>query len=312
MNNKLGRLVGGCCWRSTRGLRLPPINSIFSRPDPDRERNLRPAHADDVTSSGDLCVVFGVMFYSIYAHRKVVGHKAEQFHENTTVEIIWTVIPFVILLGMPGLRQDLIAFKDTANRTLRSKPPATVEMGLRLPQGRSEGVAFLSALSTPQDQSTTRNEGRELPAGGDNRWCAGGQESALISPRQRRDPLLRGSRPFGIKQDAISGFVRDTWFKADKEGTYRGQVAELCGKGHVFIAYRGRGGVAAKIHAVGGQQKKNRRPPPRIRTSSGTSGELQARGEKCTPQLRCLPPGERKGMPPAFPALDGPRSRPAT
>ena len=100
------------------------------------------------------CIVFGVMFYSIYAHRKSVGHKAAQFHENTTVEIIWTVIPFLILVGMAWpATKTLIAFKDTSNSDITIKATGYQwKWGYDYLKGEGAGVSFLSALSTPQAQ----------------------------------------------------------------------------------------------------------------------------------------------------------------
>src|SRR3972149_3301474 len=100
------------------------------------------------------CVVFGVMFYSIYAHRNSVGDKAEQFHQNTTVEIIWTVIPFVILVGMAWpATNTLIAFKDAANPDIVIRATGYQwTWGYDYLKGEGEGVAFLSALSAPRDR----------------------------------------------------------------------------------------------------------------------------------------------------------------
>ena len=105
---------------------------------------------------GIFCIVFGFMFWSIYAHRKSVGYKAKQFHEDATVEMIWTFIPFVILIGMAyPATSTLLRLKDT------SSPDITVKIvgyqwkwGYDYLKGEGEGVSFLSSLSTPQDQIT--------------------------------------------------------------------------------------------------------------------------------------------------------------
>src|SRR5262245_29449128 len=99
-------------------------------------------------------IVFGVMFYSIYAHRKSVGHKALQFHENTTVEIVWTIIPFFILIGMAWpATKTVLALKDTANADITIKATGYQwKWGYDYLKGEGEGISLLSALSTPRDQ----------------------------------------------------------------------------------------------------------------------------------------------------------------
>jgi len=99
------------------------------------------------------CVVFGVMLYSIYAHRKSVGNQAEQFHQSTAVEVVWTVIPFVIIMGMawPATR-TLIAFKNTAHPDITIKATGYQwKWGYDYLKGQGAGVAYLSALAAPQD-----------------------------------------------------------------------------------------------------------------------------------------------------------------
>jgi len=255
------------------------------------------------------CVVFGVMFYSIYAHRKSVGHKAAQFHENTTVEIIWTVIPFLILVGMAWpATKTLIAFKDTSNPDITIKATGYQwKWGYDYLKGEGEGVAFLSALSTPQDQIHNRKPKDEhylLEV-----------DHPLVVPVGKKVRVLTTANDvihsfwvpaFGIKQDAIPGFVRDTWFRADKEGTYRGQCAELCGKDHGFMPIVVEVVSAEKYTQWVTEQKKKASAAAEDPNKQWTLAELQAKGEKvyaanCS---ACHQP-TGKGMPPAFPALDG-------
>jgi cytochrome c oxidase subunit 2 len=184
---------------------------------------------------GIFVVVFGAMTYSIVKHRKSVGHKAEQFHENTTVEIIWTVIPFVILIGMalPATR-TVISMKDTSSADITIK--AT---GYQWKWGYDylqEGISFYSTLSTPRDQIENRApKGEHYLIEVDNPVVVPvGKKVRIITTAN--DVIHAWWVPaLGIKQDAIPGFVRDTWFKADNPGTYRGQCAELCGKDHGFM-----------------------------------------------------------------------------
>ena len=179
--------------------------------------------------------VFGVMFYSIYKHRKSVGHEAAQFHENTTVEVVWTVIPILILLAMawPATR-TILAMKDT------SAPDVTIKVtGYQWKWGYNylqEGFGFYSMLATPLAQIENRE-----PKGTNYLLEV---DQPLVVPVDQRVRLVITADDvihswwvpaLGVKQDAIPGFVRDSWFKAEKVGTYRGQCAELCGKEHGFM-----------------------------------------------------------------------------
>ena len=184
---------------------------------------------------GIFIVVFGAMFYSLFKHRKSVGHKAAHFHENTTVEVVWTVIPFVILMGMAyPAAKVVINMKDTTN------PDMTVKItGYQWKWGYdylNDGVSFYSNLSTPRDQiegSAAKGENYLLEV-----------DEPMVVPVGKRVRLLITANDvihswwvpaLGAKQDAIPGFIRDSWFKADKIGTYRGQCVELCGKDHGFM-----------------------------------------------------------------------------
>jgi len=188
--------------------------------------------------------VFGMMFYSVIKHRKSVGHKAAHFHENTSVEIMWTVVPFFILIGMAfPATQSLLAMKDS------SSPDMTIKVtgyqwkwGYEYLKGEgdlsgvADGVQFYSTLSTPHAQiygSEPKGEHYLLEV-----------DKPLVVPVGRKVRVLITANDvlhswwvpaFGVKQDAVPGFIRDAWFRVDKAGTYRGQCAELCGKQHGFM-----------------------------------------------------------------------------
>jgi cytochrome c oxidase subunit 2 len=188
--------------------------------------------------------VFGAMFYSVIKHRKSVGHKAEQFHENTTIEILWTVIPFFILIGMAWpATQTVLAMRDT------SSPDMTIKItgyqwkwGYEYLKGEgdlsgvADGVQFYSVLSTPYDQiygNAPKGEHYLLEVDNPLVVPVGKKVRLLITAD---DVLHSWYLPaFGVKQDAVPGFIRDSWFRVDKPGTYRGQCAELCGKEHGFM-----------------------------------------------------------------------------
>jgi cytochrome c oxidase subunit II len=180
-------------------------------------------------------LVFGVMFYSLWAHRKSTGRKPATFHESTAVEIAWTIIPFFILLVMAFPATKAVLFmKDT------SAPDLTIKVtGYQWKWGYDyihDGFGYLSTLTTP----TAQIYGREKA--GPNYLLE--VDNPLVVPMNRKVRVLITANDvlhawyvpaLGVKQDAIPGFVRDAWFKAEKPGIYRGQCAELCGKEHGFM-----------------------------------------------------------------------------
>ncbi len=188
--------------------------------------------------------VFGVMFYSIIKHRKSVGHKPATFHESTAVEIAWTIVPFiiVILMALPATK-TVIAMKDTSNADLTIKATGMQwKWGYDYLKGEGEGIGFLSALSTPREQMNSPGRYVATQARGVNYLIE--VDNPLVVPVNRKVRLILTANDvihawmipaFAVKQDAIPGFVRDAWFKAEKIGTYRGQCAELCGKEHAYM-----------------------------------------------------------------------------
>ncbi len=182
--------------------------------------------------------VFGVMFYSILKHRKSKGAKSASFHESTTVEIIWTVIPLLIVIGMAlPATKTVVAMKDTTNADITIKTTGYQwKWGYDYIKGEGEGISFLSTLST------TRESINNL-APKSNTYLME-VDNEMVVPVNKKIRMITTAndvihawsvQAFGVKQDAIPGFVRDTWFKAEKIGTYRGQCSELCGAQHAFM-----------------------------------------------------------------------------
>jgi cytochrome c oxidase subunit 2 len=252
-------------------------------------------------------LVFSVMFYSIFKHRKSVGHKAAQFHESTTVEIIWTVIPFIILVGMAWpATKTVLALKDTSNPDITIKATGYQwKWGYDYMKGEGEGISFLSALSTPQDQirnGAPKSENYLLEV-----------DNAVVVPVGKKVRILTTANDvihawwvpaFGVKQDAIPGFVRDTWFKADKEGTYRGQCAELCGKEHGFMPIVVNVVSAEKYTAWVGEQKKLMAAAADDPNKTWDVAALRARGEKVyNANCAACHQANGAGIPNAFPSL---------
>jgi cytochrome c oxidase subunit 2 len=185
--------------------------------------------------------VFGVMFYSILKHRKSAGFKASTFHESLKVELAWTIIPFiiVILMALPATKA-VVASKDTSNADLTIKATGSQwKWTYDYLKGEGEGVSFVSTLDTAQRELS--NSGAK-GASVDNYLLL--VDNPLVVPVNKKVRIITTASDvihafavpsFGIKQDAIPGFVRDTWFRADKTGDFYGQCQELCGKEHAYM-----------------------------------------------------------------------------
>jgi cytochrome c oxidase subunit II len=250
--------------------------------------------------------VFSVMFYSIFAHRKSKGHKAAQFHENTVVEVVWTVIPFLILLLMAfPATKTILAMKDA------SVPDITVKVtGFQWKwqyDYLDQGFSFVSNLATPYTQIHNQDPK------GEHYLLDVDQPMVVPTGKKVRVLITAGDvihswwvPAFGVKQDAIPGFVRDSWFKADTPGIYRGQCAELCGKEHGFMPVV----VEVKTPEAYAQwvdvQKKKAAVSAEDPNKVWDLKDLVARGEKVyTANCVACHQANGKGVPPAFPPLDG-------
>jgi cytochrome c oxidase subunit 2 len=185
--------------------------------------------------------VFAVMFYSIWKHRKSVGHKPANFHESVTVEIIWTVVPFVIviLMALPATKV-LVAAKDTTNADLTIKATGIQwKWGYDYIKGEGEGIGFVSTLDATHREMSNNGAKGDIP---DDYLLK--VDNPLVVPVDKKIRIITTANDvihafavnsLGIKQDAIPGFVRDTWFRAEKIGSYYGQCQELCGKEHAYM-----------------------------------------------------------------------------
>lgn len=274
--------------------------------------------------------VFGVMFWSIAFHRKSRGVKPANFHESTTVEIVWTVIPFiiVILMALPATK-IVVAMKDTTNSELTVKVTGYQwKWGYDYLKGEGEGIGFVSTLATPRDQI----DGGNTAARAANPNYLIEVDNPLVVPVDTKVRIITTANDvihawmvpaFGVKQDAIPGFVRDTWFRAEKVGTYRGQCAELCGKDHAFMP------IVVEVKSkedyakwVSTKKKALGLDKPVQAAAAAPAGpapvseedlnktwgvdELKARGEKIY-AANCVAchQANGKGLPNMFPALDG-------
>jgi len=252
------------------------------------------------------CGVFGVMFYAIFKHRKSLGHEASQFHENTTVEIIWTIIPFFILVAIAyPATKTVLAMKNTSNPDISIK--VTGYQWKWKYDYLQDGISFYSTLSTPEDQiygRAPRDEHYLLEV-----------DNPLVVPIDKRIRVLITADDvihswwvpaFGVKQDAIVGFIRDAWFEVEKPGIYRGQCAELCGKNHGFMPIV----VVAKeqkdYETWLAEQKQAQAATTVNINKTFTLDELKAQGEKVfNTTCAVCHQVNGKGIPGTFPALDG-------
>ena len=186
------------------------------------------------------CVVFAVMFYAAHTHRKAVGRKAGQFHQNAAVEIIWTVIPFIILLGTawPATR-TLVGLKDSSNADITIKATGMQwKWGYDYLKGDGEGISFFANLYVPRrpavDSTTVKSDNYRLEV-----------DNPVVVPINKKIRMVLTANEeihswhipaLGVKQDAIPGLARDTWFNAQKIGTYRGLCSvEACGAGRACV-----------------------------------------------------------------------------
>jgi cytochrome c oxidase subunit 2 len=227
--------------------------------------------------------VFGFMFYACWAHRKSRGHPAAQFHENTTVEIIWTVIPAIILVIFAWpVTKTVIAQKDTSAPDLTIKATGIQwKWDYEYIKGEGEGIHFVSTLATPRDQIEGRApKGEHYLLEVDNE---------VVVPVGKKVRILTTAADvvhawwvpaFGVKQDAIPGFIRDIWFRADKVGVYRGQCAELCGKEHGFMPIVVRVASQEDYSKWAGEKKKAMLAAADDPTKTWTLPDLVTRGEK--------------------------------
>ena len=230
--------------------------------------------------------VFAVMFYSIWKHRKSVGHKAANFHESVVVEIIWTIVPFIIVIGMAlPATKVLVASKDTTNADLTIKTTGQQwKWGYDYIKGEGEGISFISTLDSSHREMSNNGAKGVIPD--DYLFKV---DNPMVVPVGKKVRIITTANDvihafavnsLGIKQDAIPGFVRDTWFRAERTGNFYGQCQELCGKEHAYMPIHVKVVSAEEYTAwVGGERKKAaaKLDDP---TKVWALPEILARGEK--------------------------------
>lgn len=249
-------------------------------------------------------VVFGVMFWSIYAHRKSKGYQAAQFHESTTVELIWTVIPLLILVGMAvPSTTTLIDIYDSSESDIDIK--VTGYQWKWHYEYINDDVEFFSVLKTSKEEIANEKE--------KNPNYLLDVDNELVIPVNKKVRFLFTANDvvhawwvpeIAIKKDTIPGFINEAWTRIEEPGTYRGQCAELCGKDHGFMPIVVKA-VTEEEYAVWLKEQKSAALAKAAEAEKDwTLDELVTAGAAVY-QKNCaachMPDGA--GMPPAFPAL---------
>lgn len=251
-------------------------------------------------------VVFSIMLWSIIYHRKSAGAKAKQFHENTTVELLWTIIPIFILVAMAvPATTTLVEMYDSSESDVDIQ--ITGYQWKWQYQYLSEDLSFFSNLSTPKDEIQNvaeKNINYLLEV-----------DEPMVIPVGKKVRFLLTSNDvihswwvpaFAVKKDAIPGFINESWTKVEEAGVYRGQCAELCGKDHGFMPIVVKAVPYNDYLAWVSDKKAKIAEEAAAAARVWTLAELMERGEKVY-QVNCAachqPNGE--GIPPTFPALKG-------
>ncbi len=251
-------------------------------------------------------IVFGIMFYSLYKHRKSQGHQAAQFHEHKTLEIVWSIIPFLILAGMAyPATKVILDMKDTSASDMSIK--ITGHQWKWEYEYMGEGVRYISSLSTPQSQINNQvaKEAHYLLE----------TDRPLVVPTGKKVRLLVTADDvihswwvpqFGVKQDAIPGFIKEAWIRVDNPGTYRGQCAELCGVGHGFMPIVVEALPPAKYAVWLQEQKASVVAAAEAASKTYTLAELKARGAQIyAANCAMCHQADGRGLAGAFPPLIG-------
>ncbi|MFY9327800.1 MAG: cytochrome c oxidase subunit II [Georgfuchsia sp.] len=259
---------------------------------------------------GIFVVVFLPMFYALWRHRRSRGHAAASFSDNTKLEVVWTIIPVLILIGMAWPATQLIlAMKNVGNSDLTIK--VTGHQWNWDYEYLDDGLRLVSNMSTPRkeiDDGTPQSEHYLLEV-----------DHPLVIPINQKIRLVLTATDvihswwvpaLGVKQDAIPGFIKETWFSVDEPGIYRGQCAELCGVGHGFMPIVVEAMPPEQFDAWKTKQLANvsetRNATQAVAGKVYSLDELKARGEKVynTNCAACHQP-TGLGIPGTFPALDG-------
>ncbi|NQZ53107.1 MAG: cytochrome c oxidase subunit II [Piscirickettsiaceae bacterium] len=251
-------------------------------------------------------VVFGVMFWSIFHHRKSKGHEAVQFHEHVTVEIIWSIVPFFILIAMAvPATAVLVDMYDSTE--------SDIDILVTGYQWKwhykyiGEDVDFFSVLATSKEE--IENKKKKNP----NYLLE--VDNPLVVPIDKKIRFLFTSNDvihawwvpdLAVKKDAVPGFINESWTRINEPGTYRGQCAELCGKHHGFMPIEVKAVTEPEYQTWLQEQKASKLAVAASSQKEWTMDDLMVQGAMVYEKncAVCHQAGG-EGMPPIFPALNG-------
>lgn len=251
-------------------------------------------------------IVFSIMIYSLIFHRKSRGYKAAEFHDHPGLEIVWAIIPFIILVAMaiPATRV-LIAMEDTADADITIK--ATGYQWKWKYDYLDQGISFFSILSTPPDQIQNKSP--------KDKWYLLEVDNPVVLPIHKRVRILTTANDvlhswwvpqLGIKRDAIPGFINESWVQIDEPGIYRGQCAELCGVNHGYMPIVVKAVTQEEFKQWTDKQHKAALAMKAASSKTFTLAELMDQGKVVYDKV-CAACHQINGagMPPTFPPIKG-------
>ena len=253
--------------------------------------------------------VFGAMIFSMIKHRKSKGHQPASFHESTTVEVVWTVIPFLILIGMAvPAAKTLIAMENTDDADITIKVTGYQwKWQYEYMDGDAEGIRFFSNLATPREQIQNKQEkGEHYLLEVDN---------PVVVPVGKKVRFLLTSNDvihawwvpdLAVKKDAVPGFINEMWTRINEPGVYRGQCAELCGRDHGFMPIEVVALEEAKYLDWVAEQKGAKEAAAASADREWSQAELLAKGEEVYKKnCAACHNVSGAGIPGVFPAITG-------
>ncbi len=251
-------------------------------------------------------VVFGIMFYSMFAHRKSTGRQPDTFHESTKVELAWTIVPTIILIALAAPATTyLIDQYDTDDADLDIK--ITGYQWKWQYEYLGEDVQYMSELATTEPAIYGRESKTE--------YYLSEVNEPLVIPVGKKVRFLLTAKDvihswwvpdLGVKKDAIPGFVNETWARVDEPGVYRGFCAELCGKGHAFMPVVVNAVSEAEYDTWLAEKKVAVAAERELAKKTFTLDELMAKGEEAyNRSCAACHMANGEGIPGAFPGLKG-------
>tara|TARA_R110000787_G_scaffold8220_4_gene27440 strand:+ start:85611 stop:86777 length:1167 start_codon:yes stop_codon:yes gene_type:complete len=250
--------------------------------------------------------VFAVMFYSMIAHRKSTGRKPSNFHESTAVELAWTIVPTIILIAMAfPATTSLVELYDTSEADMDIK--ITAYQWKWQYEYLGEDVQFMSELSTPETAIYNTSP--------KSQYYLQEVSEPLVLPVGKKVRFLITAKDvihawwvpdLGVKRDAIPGFINETWAKIDEPGIYRGECAELCGKGHAFMPIVVNALPEAEYQAWLADKKTAVAAERELAKKQFTLEEFMVKGEAAyNRSCAACHMANGEGIPGAFPGLKG-------